>query len=128
MFFGLIVTNGEFGITTIKHVIMTWQQQLVLLHDMSLFKTDSRDNRSTIYRCFQMVIGYMSYLLPFAVMGFTLISAGPPGSLQTICKNMNAPFLLNNSIPAKVNMPEMFQMRLKSNRTSCAMYWAAQNI
>jgi len=38
--FGLIVTNGEFGITTFKHVIMTWQQQLVIIHDISLFNTD----------------------------------------------------------------------------------------
>ena len=127
MVFGLIVTNGEFGMATIKHVIMTWQQQLVLLHKISLFNTDSRDNRSTIYRCCKIIIGYMSYLLPFVVMGFTLISVGPPASLQTICTTMNAPFLLNNSIPAKVNMTEMFQMRLKSNRTSCAMYGAAQS-
>ena len=122
MLFGLIVTNGEFGIATIKHVIMTWQQQLVIIHDISLFHTDSRDNRSTVYRCFKLVIGYLAYLLPFVVTGLALIYAGPVGSLQTICTKMNAPFLLNNSIPAKVNMTEMFQMRLKSDRTSCAMY------
>jgi len=73
----------------------------------------------------------MTYLLPFAVTGFAVIYAGPPGSLQTICTKMNAPFLLNNSIPTEVNMTEMFQMRLKSERTSCAMYglrnvWVAQ--
>jgi len=124
--FGLIVTNGEFGMTTIKHVIMTWQQQLVLLHNISLFNTDSTDNHSTIYRCFKRLIAYMAYLLPFAVTGFALISVGPPGSLQTICKQMNTPFLLNNNIPAEVNMEEMFKNRLKSNRTSCAMYGAAQ--
>ena len=126
MLFGLIVTNGEFGKTTIKHVIMTWQRQLVLLHDVSLFNTDSTDNQSTVYRCFKRLIAYMAYLLPFAVTGFALISVGPPGSLQTICKKMNAPFLLNNSIPTEVNMEEMFNMRLKSDRTSCAMYGAAQ--
>ena len=36
MMFGLIVTNGEFEMTTLIHVIMTWQQQLVHLHNVSL--------------------------------------------------------------------------------------------
>ena len=89
-------------------------------------KTDSTDNRSTIYRCFKLLLAYIAYLLPFAVTGFALISAGPPESLQTICTQMKAPFLLNNSIPTEVNMKKMFKKRRKSDRTSCAMYGAAQ--
>ena len=100
LIFGLIVTNGKFGINTIKHVIMVMQQESVILHNISLFNSNSDNGRSLSRRCLDLVIGYFFYLVPIVSFGFYLLFAAPTGSLQTICTKMNAPFLLNNSIPA----------------------------
>ena len=117
--FGLIITNGKFGINTIKHVVMMMQQESVILHNISLFNSNSDKRKSIFRRCFDLVIGYLFYLVPIGSFGFLLLFAAPRAPLETICTKMNATFLLNNSIPAEVDMEEMFQKRLKSDRRSC---------
>ena len=126
--FGLTVTNGKFGINTIKHVIMAMQQELVILHNISLFNSNYDKQRSFCRRCFDLVIGYLFYLVPIGSFGFCLLFAAPQGSLQTICSKMNATFLLNNSIPAEVDMEEMFQMRLESYRRSSIIHQSTKMI
>ena len=117
----MIVTNGKCGINTTKHVIMTIQQQSVVLHNISLFNSNTDNQKSVCRRCFDLVLGYFCYLIPISAFGFLLLFSAPTGSLQTICTKMNATFLLNNNIPAAVNMTEMFEMRTKSDRRSCTI-------
>ena len=117
----MIVTNGKCGINTTKHVIMTIQQQSVVLHNIALFNSNTDNQKSFCRRRFDLVLGYLFYLMPIATFGFLLLFAAPTESLQTICTKMDAPFLLDNSIPAAVNMTEMFEMRKKSDRRGCTI-------
>ena len=103
-----LVLNGRINKDIISHVLNTTKTQLVVVYDTSLFYKSNKDNTKGILGYVKMAAGYFLYVLPVGFIGylFLLIS-----STSIVCKDMKAPFLLDNSFKPEVNMMELYLMR-----------------
>jgi len=115
---GLVLT-GRINKDIIIHTLSTTKTQLVLIYDTSLFYKNNEDNTKGIVGYVKMAAGYFLYVLPVGCIGylFLLIS-----STSVVCKDMKAPFLLDNTFKPSVNMMELYLMRRQScdERADCA--------
>ena len=108
--FGLVL-NWRINKDTIGHVLSTTKTQLVVIYDTRLFYKSNKYNTKDIAEYGKMAAGYFLYVLPVACIGylFLLIS-----STSVVCKDMKAPFLLDNTFKPDVNMTELYLMRQQS--------------
>jgi len=109
MLLGLVL-NGAINKDIISHVLRTTKKQLVVVYDTSLFYKNDKDNRKCIAAYIKIAASYFLYVLPVGCIGYLFLFIS---STSFVCKDMKAPFLLDNSFKPDVNMTELYLMRSK---------------
>jgi len=110
-----LVLNARMNKDIISHILSTTKTQLVVIYDTSLFYKNNTDNTKGILGYGKMAVGYFLYVLPVACIGYLFLFVS---SSSFVCKEMKAPFLLDNSFKPAVNMTELYLMR----RKTCTKY------
>ena len=106
-----LVLNGGINKDIISHVLSTTKTQLVVIYDTSLFYKNNKDNTKCIGGYGKMAAGYFVYVLPIACIGYLFLFLS---WTSFVCQEMNARFLLDNSLKPAVNMRELYLMRRQS--------------
>ena len=84
----------------------------LIFFDASVF--DSKPKRfSFIRKCIKLTIGCFAYVLPVLVLLFGLLYGQTE---RTICRELNARFLLDNNVEPAVNLTKMYEDRRSSRR------------
>ena len=105
---GLFLTNRKINRKTIIHMIKSTTYQLVIIYDLSLFNQTVGNESKRFWRFCKMTIGYLFYVLPIGIIGYLFLVIN---SKSFICREMQAPFLLNNSYNPAVDMNELYELR-----------------
>ena len=108
MMLGLALTNRKLNKDTVRHVLKSMKNQLVIIHDLRLFETSTSKKANFIGQVGKLVVGYFAYILPVCLVGYFFLLTS---SESFICQDMKAPFLLNNSFPPAVNMNDLYELR-----------------
>ena len=111
--FGLIVTNGNVSFKTLMKITKSTGEQLVIIHDTFLYDTKPRKRFSFVQKCLKLTVGYLAYVLPVFIMLMALLYGQ---SDKTICRELNARFLLDNNVEPAVNLTKMYEDRRGSRR------------
>lgn len=97
---GMVLSNGPFKkswkifLRTIKSMI----HQLLIIHDNSVFEWKDSKAEEMWWAILKMILGYTLYMAP---IGFLFIIFSMASSKESVCRNLYAPFLLdNNQIPS----------------------------
>lgn len=93
----------------LRHVVQSLSVQLVVLYDLTLFKTTSNVCKSHSWSGMgRLLLGYTLYVLPLFGFG-TLFMYGQLNG--TVCRPIKATFLVDNEITPAHNMSELYQSR-----------------
>ena len=111
---GLTVTNGNVGCKTLMKIIKSTGVHLVI-PDVSVFDTTPKRTFS-FRKCIKLTVGYFVYVLPVLALLYGLLYAQ---TNQTICRELNARFLLDNNVEPAVNLTKMYEDRRSSRRKVC---------
>ena len=106
---GFILSNGTFSKQTVGHVLRTTGTQLVVIYDLTVFDRKFCKNVKIIWRLGKLAVGYFFYVLPIGMIGYLFLFVK---SNSFVCREMRAPFLLDNNYPPAVNMTELYGMRI----------------
>ena len=93
-----LILNGDLTKKTFYKIFKMMNRQLVIIYDLSLFKTNEKYQQNY----FRVISGYLVYVLTIGLIGFIFLIAN---SNTYIREDLKASFLLNNSIPAAINIP-----------------------
>ena len=93
----------------LRHVVRSMKRQLVVLYDITLFNENSNmDKYHSWFGIGRLLLGYTFYVLP--LFGFGILSMC--GQLQvTLCRPLNATFLVDNEVVPFVNMSNLYESR-----------------
>jgi len=108
LFLGLVVSNRPFGLATLKHVLKSTTHQLLAIHNFSLFDSPNGKSIGLTKRSLKLAAGYLVYLIPTGAFAFVLLFANTD---KTVCREMKAPFLLNNNFSPITDLENMYQER-----------------
>ena len=90
------------------HVLQSMRYQMVVLYDLSLFRGDKKDNKSSWPGVVRIVVGYILYVLPICGLVTLFIFAH---AKLTLCRSPKATFLLDNDVVPAVSMSSLYQAR-----------------
>ena len=120
-----LVLNGRINKNILNHALSTTKTQLVLIYDTSLFYKNNEDNTKGIVEYVKMAAGYFLYVLPVGCIGYVFLLIS---STLFVCKDMKAPFLLDNSFKPTGNMTELYLLRRKACNWRAECYDDDDNI
>lgn len=96
MLFGLILTE-KINKESLLGLFKQMEFQLVVIYDLNLFKMGNKYKINIL----KVIFGYLVYVLPIGAVGFAMLFGNTTKGFYT---DLKAPFLLDNSIPAEVNI------------------------
>ena len=90
-----------------SHVLKSLRYQLVVLYDVQLYRGEN-EIKNKCSQIVRIVVGYYLYALP--VCGLVSLSLFAQTDL-TLCKSLNAPFLLDSDVSPVVNLSSFYHTR-----------------